>query len=132
MPWVFGCGRVGWGYNETRMLEGPRFRCRMNIRLAYGKSGLDVALSEDLCVETIEPRYVAGVPNGAGAVTAALRGPIASKPLREQAKSSDTVGIVVNDITRATPYPVILLVFASLLEGQSTARVEKWEPDLVP
>ena len=80
----------------------------MNIRLAYGKSGLDVALSEDLCVETIEPRYVAGVPNGAVAVTAALRGPIASKPLREQAKSPDTVGIVVNDITRATPYPVIL------------------------
>jgi lactate racemase len=80
----------------------------MKVRLAYGKSGLEIALPDDLRVETIEPRYVPGVPNPAGAVAAALRGPVASKPLGERVRAADTVGIVVNDITRATPYPLIL------------------------
>ena len=75
----------------------------MNIRLAYGKKSLEVALPNDLCVETIEPRYVAGLPNCVEAVAAALRNPIASKPLMERVGPSDTVGVVVNDITRATP-----------------------------
>jgi nickel-dependent lactate racemase len=80
----------------------------MKARLAYGKSDLDIVLPEGVHVETIEPRYVAGVPDGAGAVTSALREPFGSKPLRERIASSPTVGIVVNDITRATPYRVIL------------------------
>lgn len=82
----------------------------MKARLAYGKTGLEVTLADHLRVETIEPRYVPGVPNVAEVIRTALRQPMASEPLSRLVQSSDTVGIVVNDITRATPYPTILPV----------------------
>lgn len=82
----------------------------MRIRLAYGRSGLDVDLPDDLNVHVVEPGYTPGVADPAEAVREALRSPISSEPLRERAKPSDTVGIVVNDITRATPYRAILPV----------------------
>ena len=80
------------------------------VRLAYGKSGLEIALRDDINVDVIEPRYIQGLSDAAGAVREALRHPVASKPLRERVRTSDTVAIVVNDITRATPYDLLLPV----------------------
>ena len=80
----------------------------MKIRLAYGKKALGVSLPDDLNVEVVEPKYVPGLGDQAKAVRDALRQPIASKPLKELVKSSDKVGIVFNDITRPTPYRIIL------------------------
>ena len=80
----------------------------MNIKLAYGREGLDISLPSDLNVDVVEPKYLRGLPNPTGAVRDALRQPIASKPLKELVKSSDKVGIVFNDITRPTPYHIIL------------------------
>lgn len=80
----------------------------MNIRLAYGKNGLDVSLPDDLRFDIVEPAYVTALPDQAGAIRQALRHPIGSAPLRKLVGSSDTVGIVCNDITRPTPYRVIL------------------------
>ena len=82
----------------------------MNVRLAYGKTGLDVTLSDGLRVDVIRPEHVEALAGQAGAVQHALRGPIHSRPLREMVKPSDTVSIVCNDITRPTPYQVILPV----------------------
>ena len=80
----------------------------MRIRLAYGKQGLQIDLPDGLHVDIIEPKYAAGLADPAQAIRQALRDPIASEPLAMQLKGSDTVGVVVNDITRATPYQVIL------------------------
>jgi len=80
----------------------------VKIRLAYGKKALGIHLPDDLNVEVVEPKYVHGLGDQAKAVRDALRKPIASKPLKELVKSSDKVGIVFNDITRPTPYQVIL------------------------
>jgi nickel-dependent lactate racemase len=88
----------------------------VNIQLAYGKTGLDVSLPDDLNVDIVEPKYVKGIPDQAGAVRSALRRPVASKPLNHIVKSSDKVGIVFNDITRATPYKVILPVLLGELD----------------
>jgi nickel-dependent lactate racemase len=82
----------------------------MNIRLAYGRSGLDVTLPDGLKLDVLRPRHVEALADQAQAVRDALRHPIGSRPLRELVKPSDTVGIVCNDITRPTPYRTILPV----------------------
>ncbi|MBN1361772.1 MAG: nickel-dependent lactate racemase [Sedimentisphaerales bacterium] len=80
----------------------------MKVRLAYGKEGLRIDLPDDLHVDVIEPKYAEGLPRPAHAIRHALHRPIVSEPLAAHLKPTDTVGIVVNDITRATPYQVIL------------------------
>lgn len=82
----------------------------MNVKLAYGKTGLDVHLPEGLRVDIVAPKHVAALADQAGAIRHALRNPIGLRPLRELVTPSDIVGIVCNDITRATPYQTILPV----------------------
>ena len=45
----------------------------MNIRLAYGKSGLDVTLPDGLKVDVVRPRHVEALADQAGAVRDAMR-----------------------------------------------------------
>ena len=80
----------------------------MRIRLAYGKTGLEVDLPEGLSVTVLEPRYQKGLADPQAALRQALRAPPASRPLRELAGAADRVGIAFSDLTRPTPYPVIL------------------------
>lgn len=72
-----------------------------NVRLAYGKTGLEIKIPDDAVV--IEPRHLKGLVAEKEAVLAALREPVGTKPLREMAKASDTVAIVISDLTRPTP-----------------------------
>lgn len=82
----------------------------MLVDLAYGKHGLKTELPDDTVV--IEPKYLPGVPDEAGALREALRRPIGKPPLRELAGSGDSVALVVCDITRPAPsrrvLPVVL------------------------
>jgi nickel-dependent lactate racemase len=80
------------------------------VRLAYGKTGLEVTLPEGLRVDTIVPKPGAAPADQAETVRHALRHPIGARPVREQVQPSDRVGIVCNDITRPTPYQTILPV----------------------
>ncbi len=82
----------------------------MKTQLAYGKQGLQLDLPDDLHVDVIEPKYTEPLPRPSEALRQALQEPTASGPLAQCVRRTDTVGIVVNDITRATPYPVILPV----------------------
>jgi len=82
----------------------------VKVKLAYGKSGLDVTLPDGLKVDVVQPKHVEALADQTGAVRDALRHPIDSRPLGELAAPSDTVGIVCNDITRPTPYRIILPV----------------------
>lgn len=93
----------------------------MKVKLAYGRTGLDIAFPDELNVHVVERKYVKGLPDEAKAVRDALRQPIASKPLRELAKSSDRIGIVFNDITRPTPYHVMLPVLLDELVPKGRA-----------
>jgi nickel-dependent lactate racemase len=80
----------------------------VKVKLAYGKGELDLHLPDDLNVDIIQPQHVEPLADQADAAREALRDPIGSRPLRDTVKSSDTVAIVCNDITRPTPYRMIL------------------------
>jgi len=95
----------------------------MKIKLAYGRDGLEITLPDDLNVQVVEPVYVEGLPDQAGALRDAMRRPIESKPLKELVKSSDLVGIVINDITRATPYNIILPALLAQLDHVPENRI---------
>ncbi|NLX10932.1 MAG: nickel-dependent lactate racemase [Chloroflexi bacterium] len=80
----------------------------MDIKLAYGKTGLALHLPDDANVTLVEPRYVPGLPDPQAALRDALRQPIGSAPLRDRVSSADTVAIVFSDITRPTPNHLML------------------------
>ncbi|MFH1719257.1 MAG: nickel-dependent lactate racemase [Planctomycetota bacterium] len=80
----------------------------MKIKLAYGRTGIEIDLPDDLDIDIVEPGYDKRLDDQAAAIEDALLRPLDSKPLRDLAKKSDTVGIVINDITRPMPYKIIL------------------------
>jgi len=71
------------------------------VKLAYGKNDLIVQVPNSAVV--IEPSHLAGLSDEKGAVLTALRQPIGTPPLKTMVKSTDTVAIVIADITRPTP-----------------------------
>jgi nickel-dependent lactate racemase len=75
----------------------------VKCQLAYGKGGLEIALflAEDQ-VAFVEPTHVPGLSNQVLEIKNALRNPTSSDPLRSRIRSTDHVGIVVNDITWPT------------------------------
>ena len=84
----------------------------MDVKLAYGRTGLQVALPEQAQATVISPRFVPGLDDEPSAMRDALRDPIGSRPLRELVSPSDTVAVVFSDITRPQPrermLPVLL------------------------
>jgi nickel-dependent lactate racemase len=73
----------------------------MHVALAYGRGRLAVELPADAVV--ITPEELPGLPDERAAFDAAVRAPIGAAPLRELAGPSDTVAIVIADITRPSP-----------------------------
>jgi nickel-dependent lactate racemase len=71
------------------------------VELAYGKTGLSIDVLESAVV--IEPRHLAALADDKAAVIAALRKPQGTPPLKNMVASTDTVAIVISDITRPTP-----------------------------
>lgn len=74
----------------------------MQVRLAYGTTGLEVTLP-DRNVTVIEPQQAEGVGDEDEAVLSALRRPAGRPPLRDLVSASDTVAIVFPDGTRPMP-----------------------------
>ncbi|GMU23375.1 MAG: hypothetical protein AMXMBFR13_34530 [Phycisphaerae bacterium] len=90
------------------------------VRLAYGKTGLDVRVPTEAMV--IEPQYVDGLVDESDALMRALRDPIASMPLRELVRPGQRAVIVHTDITRATPNERILPPLLAELESAGIRR----------
>jgi len=88
----------------------------LKVRLAYGKRGLELSIPEGFHTDIIEPQWVNGLPDQEGAVREALRAPIGSSPLKELAGKDTTIGIIFSDITRATPYHIIMPVLLRELD----------------
>jgi nickel-dependent lactate racemase len=72
------------------------------IRLQYGTDGLELS-TDAPDVSVIEPRFVPGLPDEAGAFRAAVRAPIGARPLRELVGPRHRVAVVIPDITRSLP-----------------------------
>lgn len=95
----------------------------MKVKLAYGKEGLDVTLSDSLEVTVIEPRDIRGITKPEEALKDALKSPISCSPLRDMVKKADKIGIVVNDITRPSPYKIILPILLEEMKHISSYKI---------
>jgi lactate racemase len=73
----------------------------MKVALAYGRGRLLVDVPAQAVV--ITPEELPGLPDERAAFDAAVRVPIGAAPLRGLAKPTDTVAIVIADITRPSP-----------------------------
>lgn len=80
----------------------------MRVKLAYGKTGLDVSLPPEASVTVIENRFVPGLADPTVALRDGLRHPIQSRPLAELVSPGNTVAIVFSDITRPTPNHLLI------------------------
>jgi nickel-dependent lactate racemase len=80
----------------------------MTINLAYGKKGYSIKVSDNYHIDIIEPKWIESVIDQSLAITEALKDPYNSKPLKEIVNNNDKVAIIFSDITRATPYNIIL------------------------
>ncbi len=88
----------------------------MKVKLAYGKRGLELNIPEGYHTDIIEPGWVEGIQDPVAAVRGALRSPIKSKALKDLAGKETKIGIIFSDITRATPYHIILPALLSELK----------------
>ncbi|HMO60173.1 MAG TPA: nickel-dependent lactate racemase [Roseiflexaceae bacterium] len=73
----------------------------MFVELAYGRGRLPIEVPDDAVV--VVPHELEGLPHEHAACVAAMRTPIGTAPLHTIARSSDTVAIVIADITRPSP-----------------------------
>ncbi|MYD51981.1 MAG: nickel-dependent lactate racemase [Dehalococcoidia bacterium] len=99
----------------------------MLVNLAYGRTGLEVELPDDLTT-VIEPTYVPSLPDQEGAIRNALRNPLGGGPtLRRLVKPGQTVAISVCDVTRPMPsstvLPVLLRELAHVPSDQVTIMI---------
>jgi nickel-dependent lactate racemase len=78
----------------------------MQVHLAYGRHGLDVELPDS--ADILLPERTPALPEPDTAVREALRNPIGSRPLSELLRPSDSVAIVISDMTRPVPNRVLL------------------------
>lgn len=73
----------------------------MKTTLLYGEDGLTIEVPDHAVI--VEPKDIPKLENEEEVVIEALRNPIGTKPLKEMVKETDTVAIVISDITRPTP-----------------------------
>jgi len=111
-------------YNEVFSVPYIRIGKQFMVtKLAYGKTGLEIRLSDNLDVIVIEPKYIHGLADPKSELRKALKAPVLSPPLRDFVKPSDSIGIVFNDITRPTPYGIIMPVILDELREVSEDNI---------
>ncbi|MGA2477421.1 MAG: nickel-dependent lactate racemase [Spirochaetia bacterium] len=94
----------------------------MKVKLAYGKTGIEVSIPDEVTLRVVEPAFIPASVDPVGVVSESLRNPIGSSPLRASVRSVDTVGIVFSDITRPTPNNHIIPAILAELEKAGVPR----------
>lgn len=87
--------------------------------LPFGKGDQHISLDETHVLYDLHGNHVPAVTDEAAEVRKALRQPIGSLPLAEVVKSSDTVAIIVSDITRLVHTAQMLPVIVDELNRQA-------------
>ncbi|MBP1761923.1 MAG: Transcriptional regulator [Firmicutes bacterium] len=100
------------------------------IELAYGHGHLKLQLDDKNLAAILEPRHIENSGGGIEMVEESLAHPVQSPTLQEiiAAKEARNAVIVVNDITRPTPYELIL---PPLLKELNNAGISDQEITLV-
>ncbi len=95
----------------------------MKYSLAYGRGALDFELPDHYAATVVRPAYRASSENPYELLRSALRRPTSGRPLREHTRRARKIGIVVNDITRATPTPLLLRAILDELQPIDDAKI---------
>lgn len=93
----------------------------MNVRLAYGTTGLDITVDPEVTT-VVEPVQHPAAGSPEAALRTALRDPVAGPPLRARVRPGQTVAISACDGTR--PQPRHLMIPAILEELDGITRLE--------
>src|SRR5690554_4557514 len=93
----------------------------MKTELLYGKEGLKLDLPDQSFL--IEPKNLPKLEDEKESIRQALRNPIGTRSLKESVKSTDTVSIVISDITRPTPNHILVPL---LIEELSHVPIENF------
>ncbi len=88
----------------------------MRVHLNYGRTGLDVELPEANVVKVLRHQPVDPLPDPAAALCGRLAEPVGSPPLAELARGRHDACIVICDVTRPVPNPIILPPLLETLE----------------
>jgi nickel-dependent lactate racemase len=94
----------------------------MQVRVAFGKSGLALQLPDAYTYEVLEARSASPLPDGAAAIEDALDRPCAGPSLAEIARDKKTAAISVCDITRPAPNRLLLPPLLRRLEQAGISR----------
>jgi nickel-dependent lactate racemase len=94
----------------------------MKIKLDYGKDGLWAELPDENVVGVLSIKIADPHPMPGPAVQAALENPIGSLPLSEIARGRKNACIVVCDVTRPVPNPIILPEVIRAIEAGGISR----------
>ena len=93
----------------------------MEVRIAYGRGHLPVALPDDRTT-IIEPAHGDGLRDERASLLEALEHPVAANALREWCSPGAKVCIVFTDITRATPNERLIPWLLDYLEQNGVSR----------
>ncbi len=80
----------------------------MKVRLEYGKNGLEVELPDKNVVGVLRLQEAVRAADAAEAVRTAIENAIGARPLTELAREKTDACIVVCDVTRPVPNPIVL------------------------
>ena len=94
----------------------------MRMDLAFGKTGLTVALPEGYRYRVLEARSAQPLADPASAIEAALDNPVASPSLAELARGKSSAAISICDITRPAPNRQVLPPLLARLEKAGIGR----------
>ena len=94
----------------------------MKVALAYGRGHLPIEVPDDRTT-VLEPTYLPGLPDQAGAVRQAVRRPEGTLPLRELVEPEQRVAISICDSTRPMPSHTVLPVVLDELSHVPTENV---------
>ncbi|MBI3944579.1 MAG: nickel-dependent lactate racemase [Armatimonadetes bacterium] len=94
----------------------------MRVKLDYGKTGLEVEVPDRNVVGVLGLHPLPPLPDPSAAVRRALADPIGCAPLRELARGRRDACVVVCDITRPVPNPLLLPPLLETLEGAGIPR----------
>lgn len=94
----------------------------MKVPLAYGRRKLAIEVPDSAVI--LAPAAAPALPDPLRAVEAALERPIGCRPLSAlaRAKPAGSACIVVSDVTRPVPYPILLPPLLRVLERSGMAR----------
>ena len=80
----------------------------MNVRVKYGRDGLNVVIPDEVDAHVLSLNRVEPIHDAIGAVRHAIESPIGAAPLREIARGRRDAAITISDITRPVPNTIIL------------------------